>query len=71
MHKIGAMNPPDLLSTTQVCEVVGFDRSTLSRWIKDGTAVPALRLPGKTGAYLFTRAETERLATVYAERTAA
>lgn len=65
------MNPPDLLSTTQVCEVVGFDRSTLSRWIKDGTAVPALRLPGKTGAYLFTRAETERLATVYAERTAA
>lgn len=65
------MNPPDLLSTIEVCEVVGFDRSTLSRWIKDGTASPAMRLPGKTGAYLFTRAETERLRDIYRERTAA
>lgn len=65
------MTPPDLLSTIEVCEVVGFDRSTLSRWIKDGTAAPAMRLPGKTGAYLFTRAEAERLRDLFAERTAA
>lgn len=64
-------NPPDLLSTVEVCEIVGFDRSTLSRWIKDGTAVPAMRLPGKTGAYLFTRAETERLAETFKGRSAA
>lgn len=52
-----------------MCERLGgIDRSTLSRWIKDGTAVPAMRLPGKTGAYLFTLDEVERLA---AERAAA
>lgn len=56
---------PQFLSSGEVCELVGFDRSTLSRWIKDGTAVPAMRLPGKTGAYLFTPAEAERLADLF------
>ncbi len=54
--------PPDYLATVEACERIGIDRSTLSRWIKDGTAVPAMRLPGKTGAYLFTPAEVDRLA---------
>ena len=57
--------PPNLLGSIEVCEQVGIDRSTLSRWIKDGTAVPAMRLPGKTGAYLFTPAEAERLTKAY------
>lgn len=57
--------PPDYLSSGEVCERVGFDRSTLSRWIKDGTAIPAMRLPGKTGAYLFTPAEADRLADLF------
>lgn len=67
----GHMTHLTLLSTLQACERIGFDRSTLSRWIKDGTAQPAMRLPGKTGAYLFTPDEVTRLAGIYAERTAA
>lgn len=59
---------PDLRSSSEVCETVGIDRSTLSRWIKDGTAVPAMRLPGATGAYLFTPAEATRLADWYAAK---
>jgi excisionase family DNA binding protein len=50
-----------LLGSAEVCDALDIDRSTLSRWIKDGTAVPAMRLPGKTGAYLFSRDELDRL----------
>lgn len=59
---------PKLVASIDACEQIGFDRSTLSRWVKDGTARPALRLPGKTGAYLFTPAEVSRLAAIYQER---
>lgn len=61
----------ELIGSIDVCKRVGIDRSTLSRWIKDGTAVPAGRLPGVTGAYLFTAAEADRLAAWYVERQAA
>lgn len=57
--------PPQLVASVEVCAKVGIDRSTLSRWIKDGSAVPTMRLPGKTGAYLFTPAEVARLVTAY------
>lgn len=56
---------PVLIGTVEVCETIGIDRSTLSRWIKDGTAVPAMRLPGATGAYLWTHDEAARLANTY------
>lgn len=59
---------PDLRSSSEACEAIGIDRSTLSRWIKDCTAVPAMRLPGATGAYLFTPDEVDRLAAWYAVR---
>lgn len=58
---------PRLLSTVEACERIGIDRSTLSRWIKFGEAEPAMRLPGKTGAYLFTVAEVDRLAAQFAK----
>jgi predicted site-specific integrase-resolvase len=58
---------PTFVGSAEACEAIGIDRSTLSRWIKDGTAAPAMRLPGKTGAYLFTPAEINRLTKVYAE----
>ena len=57
--------PPEFLSSAQACDRIGIDRSTLSRWIKLGEATPAMRLPGKTGAYLFTAVEVERLAAAY------
>lgn len=59
---------PPFLSTVEACERIRIDRSTLSRWIKDGTAKPAMRLPGKTGAYLFTPEEVERLTDWYTRR---
>lgn len=62
---------PEYLGAADVCRELGIDRSTLSRWIKDGTAHPAMRLPGKTGAYLFTPAEVARLTKARAPRAAA
>ena len=63
LHKSSRMpNPPNLIGTLETCRRIGIDRSTLSRWIKDGTARPAMQLPGKTGAYLFTVEEADRLA---------
>lgn len=61
---------PNLRGSGEACERIGIDRSTLSRWVKDGTASPAMRLPGKTGAYLFTDAEIERLVAIYVPKEA-
>jgi hypothetical protein len=43
------------------------DPSSISRFVALGVLEPALRLPGKNGAFLFHRADIERLA---AERAA-
>jgi predicted site-specific integrase-resolvase len=61
----------DLRGSAELCERLGINRSTLSRWVKDGTATPAMRLPGKTGAFLFTEAEVIRLGEWYSEQTRA
>lgn len=64
---IARMPPtPALLTTVQACEIIGFNRSTLSRWIKDGTAKPHVRMA--SGAYQFTPGEVTRLAGLFAER---
>lgn len=49
-----------LLSSTEVCAELGIKRSTLSHWIDSGRITPTQQLPGKTGAYLFTKAAVER-----------
>lgn len=52
--------PP--LSTAEACEELGgIDRSTLSRWVALGTIKPLHKLPGRNGAFLFDRAEVERV----------
>lgn len=56
---------PEFRGAAEACKRIGIDRSTLSRWVKDGTAAPAMRLPGKTGAFLFTDEEIDRLAEWY------
>ena len=56
----------DLRGSKEACDRIGVDRSTLSRWIKDGTAKPAMQLAIANGAYLFTNAEIERLAAGWA-----
>lgn len=41
------------MASAEVCEAVGIDRSTLSRYVTSGRIHPAMRLPGRTGAMLF------------------
>lgn len=60
------MPDPDLLSTVEAAEIIGVERSTLSRWIDAGRITPALKLPGINGAHLFARSEVERVRDDYA-----
>lgn len=53
---------PQLLTSAETCERLGgIDRSTLSRWVRDGQIVPAVKLPGLRGPFLFDPAEVERV----------
>lgn len=51
----------DLLTSAETCERLGIDRSTLSRWVAAGAIVPAHKLPGTRGAFLFESADVARL----------
>lgn len=51
----------DLLTTAQVMFALNVDRSTLIRWVHSGRIVPAMKLRGLRGAYLFTVEEAERV----------
>jgi predicted site-specific integrase-resolvase len=57
--------PPDLIGSAEACELIGVDRSTLSRWVTLGKITPAMRLPSPKGAMLFKRADVERLKVEY------
>lgn len=64
MHKMWDMPQPpspELIASIDVCKRLGIDRSTLSRWVQTGRAVPAMRLGAGRGAFLFTPAEVDRL----------
>jgi len=43
-----------LLTSREVCDRLGIDRSTLTRWVQSGRIEAAQKLPGLRGAYLFT-----------------
>ena len=62
--------PPEYRTTASVCEEYRCDRSTLSRWVKEGAIVPAMRMPGPRGALLFDAAEVARFKPLAAERLA-
>lgn len=62
------MPNPDLLSTTQAAEVIGIERSTISRWVQQGLMKPTLKLPGQQGAFVFDASEIERVRVWYATR---
>jgi hypothetical protein len=60
---------PELIGSAAACDLLGIDRSTLSRWITDGRVTPVMKLSeGVTGAHVFKRADIEALR---AEREAA
>lgn len=52
----------DLIGSADACRILRIDRSTLSRWVAAGRIAPVHRLPGATGALLFSRADVEALA---------
>lgn len=52
---------PQLLPSAEVCDRLGIDRSTLSRWVQIGRIVPAVKLPGIRGPFLFDPDEVERV----------
>ncbi|WP_156532974.1 helix-turn-helix domain-containing protein [Cellulosimicrobium sp. I38E] len=56
------------VTSATACSWLGIDRSTLTRWVQAGHITPAFKYPGSNGAYLFERAEVER---IQRERTAA
>ena len=51
-----------LLNSAEVCDLLAIDRSTLSRWVKDGRLPCYMKLPGRRGAFLFERSAVEQLA---------
>lgn len=54
--------PDDLITTQAALDILRYaDPSSVARLVKEGALTPALKLPGKTGAYLFHRADIERL----------
>lgn len=58
-----ATEPLDLVGTAEAAQILGIERSTLSRWIQLGHLAPAQKLPGKTGAHLFRRSDLEQFKT--------
>lgn len=51
------------LTVAEVAAMVGRDRKTILRWIEAGR-LDAVKLAGRTGAYLIDPADAERLAEV-------
>lgn len=47
------MSSITLLSTSEVANELGKDVRTVHRMIEAGTLIPVLKLPGRTGAYVF------------------
>jgi len=52
--------PSDVLSTLEVARMLDVDARTVARRARSG-AIPARKLPGRTGAYVFDRATIEQL----------
>jgi hypothetical protein len=60
--------PTDEVTTREALEILGLQEpSTVLRFVQAKKLTPSRKLPGRTGAYLFWRADIERLA---AERAA-
>lgn len=62
MHKIDPLEAPDdLIPTAQAAAIHGVDVATINRWARAGRLPVAVKIPGKTGANLYRRADVEAL----------
>ncbi len=51
----------ELLPTATVAELLGKTVTTINRWVLEGKLIPAVDMPGRTGARLFRRSDVEAL----------
>lgn len=54
------------ITSAEACDLLGIDRSTLTRWVASGRLTPAFKAPGLRGPYFFHRTDVERLAREHA-----
>jgi predicted site-specific integrase-resolvase len=52
----------ELIGSADACRILDIHPATLGRWVASGKITAASKLPKKNGAYVFRRAEVERLA---------
>jgi excisionase family DNA binding protein len=52
-----------LISSNEASRMLGIDRSTLTRWVRQGKIPAADKWDGKTGPYLFAYAAIARIVT--------
>ena len=52
----------EVLGTQQVAHLLRTDRKGVRRLVDRGALTPTAKLPGKTGAFVFDRADVEALA---------
>lgn len=50
----------ELISATQVASKLGVTSVTVQRWVRNGK-LPAKKLPGRNGAYVFDADEIDRM----------
>ncbi len=51
-----------LIGSDEASQMLGIDRSTLTRWVRQGKIAAAGKWNGRTGPYQFAYAEVARLA---------
>lgn len=62
MHSSDTGAQPALIGTREAAEILGVPRTTLASRLAAGAIAPAIKLPGRTGAFLFDRAYIEQIA---------
>ena len=62
MHSLDTGAQPALIGTREAAEILGVPRTTLASRLAAGTIAPAIKLPGRTGAFLFDRSYIEQIA---------
>ncbi len=56
------MSSSELLSTSEAARLLGVTVATVNRWAQTGALAPEHKLPGTTGARLFSRPDVEAFA---------
>ena len=54
-------NPTPYVGSREACQILGVDKSTLSRWVASGRLTPIMRGTSKNGAMFFDRADVNAL----------